>query len=480
MTDNNSSTDYKNKFNECDERFQKTFSLTSAASKIINSDLKILKVNKAMTELLGYSAEEIEGTQILDYACKEYKHYWHELQEAMWKHGKPSFKLDACIVRKDGQIAWVHVTTVLFQENGVDYGFTVLDDFSYRKQFEETQKRLNMALDYSGMAVWELNTADGSIVHSDTFDKIFGYDQPLNNWNKDVLLNQFLDEDKTRLNDVLSSFQTNPEISFQGRIKKSDGVLKWVYLQGKAQTIGENEPQKILGTIYDITREKLADRHKDDFITIASHELKTPITVLKASLQLMKQVKIAANERLGELIEQANKSMGKVSFLVEDLLNASKMNEGQLHLKKTKFNLNSAIAECCNQITAAGHFSIETTGDAEIEMTADVERVQRVLINFVSNAMKYAPHSKIITIHQEKMDNHVKVSVTDRGPGVQPEKIPHLFDRYFRVDNEGSQYSGLGLGLYISAEIIKKHGGEVGVESEVGKGSTFWFTIPIS
>jgi PAS domain S-box-containing protein len=96
----------RKKFRECDVRSEAVFGLTSAPSKVINSDLTILKVNQALTELLGYSKEELIGSQILDYACEEDKPHWHELQEAMWKKGKPNFKLDACIIRKDG-INWL-------------------------------------------------------------------------------------------------------------------------------------------------------------------------------------------------------------------------------------------------------------------------------------------------------------------------------------------------------------------------------------
>jgi signal transduction histidine kinase len=98
----------------------------------------------------------------------------------------------------------------------------------------------------------------------------------------------------------------------------------------------------------------------------------------------------------------------------------------------------------------------------------------------VNNAIKYAPQSKEIIINIEKEDTMVKVSVSDKGPGIAPDMVPHLFDRYYRVDKSGTQYSGLGLGLYICAEIIKKLDGQIGVDSEVGKGSRFWFTLPFS
>jgi signal transduction histidine kinase len=93
--------------------------------------------------------------------------------------------------------------------------------------------------------------------------------------------------------------------------------------------------------------------------------------------------------------------------------------------------------------------------------------------------VKYAPLSKVIHIKIEKLTGATRISVTDSGPGIPPNKQEYLFDRYFRVDSSGPQYSGLGLGLYINAEIIKRHGGEIGVISDVGKGSTFWFTLPL-
>jgi signal transduction histidine kinase len=94
--------------------------------------------------------------------------------------------------------------------------------------------------------------------------------------------------------------------------------------------------------------------------------------------------------------------------------------------------------------------------------------------------VKYAPNSKEIIFNIERVGNSARISVTDTGPGIPAEKLAHLFERYYRTDAAGYQNSGLGLGLFISAEIIRKHGGEIGVESEVGKGSTFWFTLPLN
>ncbi len=472
------STDFQHKFQECSDRFEAIFKHTSAASKVINADLNILKVNNALTELLGFSAQEIIGTKIMDYACKEVKHHWEELQEAMWKHGKPIFKLDACLVRKDKSLAWVHVTTVLFKQNDEHYAFTVLDDFTDQKNLEETENRLSMALQNSRMAVWELNLLDGSIIHSAGFKQLFGIQDSLKHLNKDYLLRQFVAEDEHKLREVLSRITNDAVTDFQGRIRTMDGVIKWVHLLGKPGLGQQDEPTKILGTISDITKEKLAERDKDDFISIASHELRTPITALKASLQLLDTTKQAQVPKVAGLITQANKSMGKISHLIDDLLNVSNFKEGQLRLHKTRFSIGSAIEDCCLHITAEGVFDIIIDGAVDTEVEADSERIQQVVVNLVNNAMKYAHAIKEIKINIESLEEVVKVSVTDQGPGIEKEKLPFLFDRFYRADTSAGQYSGLGLGLYISSEIIKRHQGEIGVNSAPGEGSTFWFSLP--
>lgn len=234
-----------------------------------------------------------------------------------------------------------------------------------------------------------------------------------------------------------------------------------------------------IGTFMDVTNRKKIIQQKDEFISVASHELRTPITTLKASLQLLDRMKHQPSAAiLPTLIEQANKSLNKVSILVSELLNATKVTQGHLELAKTPFVLRDLINECCDSVRSQGHHSIVVEGDNHLQVVADRFRIEQVLVNFVNNAVKYAPGSKEIIISFEQIASAVKVSVKDFGPGIPPEKLPHLFDRYYQGAENGKQYSGLGLGLYIAAEIIRKHGGEIGVESHLGEGSIFWFTIP--
>jgi signal transduction histidine kinase len=134
---------------------------------------------------------------------------------------------------------------------------------------------------------------------------------------------------------------------------------------------------------------------------------------------------------------------------------------------------------CCNHVRVAGKYTLTIAGDRDMMVYADEHAIDQVIVNFVNNAVKYAPDSLEIFMDIEKLADSVKISVRDTGPGVPSEKIPFLFDRYYQAQPAGFNNSGLGLGLYISSEIIRKHGGDIGVESVIGVGSTFWFTLPL-
>jgi len=472
-------TRFEDRFLECDNKFNTIFKLTSAASKIIRSDLTIVKVNNALTELLGYTAQEIEGTKILEHACEEHKAHWHHLQQELWSKKVPFFKLQACLYRKDKALVWVNVTTILFKDQGETFGFTVLDDFSSLKDFEESQRRLNMALKYSKTAVWELDLREQTVFRSEGHDEIFGYQRRQDSWTLASYFPHIWEEDLPKFKKAVSLFSTGHSMDLQLRLVTRDGSVRWVNFQGKTEPNSQGRPVKVLGVINDITRDKLIERHKDDFISIASHELKTPVTILKAYLQLLNRMKEGLSDRVQAVIGQANKSIDKIILLIDDLLNAGKSYQEQLELKKSTFNLTKIVQECCEQVSLSNSHSIMISGPDDLQINADAERIGRVIINMLNNAIKYAPNSKEIKINVQHYSDMAKVSVTDQGPGIPEEKIPLLFDRYYQASHLETQYTGLGLGLFISAEIIKKHNGQIGVESEPQQGSTFWFTLPL-
>lgn len=235
-----------------------------------------------------------------------------------------------------------------------------------------------------------------------------------------------------------------------------------------------------IGTFMDVTARRLASQGKDDFISIASHELKTPVTALKASLQLLQRTKTSLSEESrGKLLEQSVKSLDKLTKLIDDLLDTSRMDQGQLKLDKQSFVISELFEDCCSSLASSTDKKITYEGDVDWEVIADHQQIGQVMINFMNNAIKYAPESDILIRAVVFDRKEVMISVEDHGPGIPKEKIGHLFKRYYRTNYQGQKFSGLGLGLYICSDIIKTHGGRIGVESEVGKGTKFWFTLPL-
>lgn len=232
-----------------------------------------------------------------------------------------------------------------------------------------------------------------------------------------------------------------------------------------------------IGTFMDVTRRRKLIIKQDEFISTVSHELKTPLTGLKGAVQLLEKATGNPNPIQTKLLDQANRSINKITRLVEDLLNFSRVAEGQLRLSKSIFPVVGLIHEAAYFLRLSANFELVIKGDEEIMVDADRDRVEQVIINLFNNAFKYAQESKRILVVVEQHTSEVRIAVSDYGPGMNEEQQSHVFERYYQ--GKRLQNSGLGLGLYISSEIIKRHGGQIGVISQIGEGSTFWFTLPV-
>lgn len=219
---------------------------------------------------------------------------------------------------------------------------------------------------------------------------------------------------------------------------------------------------------------------KDEFIGVASHELKTPLTSLKAYLQLIDRAKPDAGApTLPHLIQKANDSLDKLNALVNDMLTANRLTTGFLTPKQEDFNIQEAIYNCCSDVQELAPSLLEIKGDQHLWVYADRGQISQAVRNLFDNAKKYTTGIDKVYIEVSKSNDKALIRITDNGPGIPRERLPKLFERYHTY-NAKMQLSGLGLGLYISADLIKSNGGEIGVESEVGKGATFWFTLPLS
>lgn len=364
---------------------------------------------------------------------------------------------------------------------------SILDKTEVEKELRSNQARLTRILETmaEGVAIMDIN---GKLTYANPMaQKILGlkqsgdpqklYDDP--KWNNYAIDGSPLARHQHPMFIAINTGELL--FDYEIAVQPEDGERFYISINAAPIRDDKGSIISAIGTFMDVTNRRKAIQQKDDFISIASHELKTPVTSLKASLQLLGKMQVDPKpEVLSRMIQQANKSMEKISGLISDLLNATKITEGHLQISRTSFKIVTLLANCCGHVRAEGKYEIIVTGDPELKVLADEHRIDQVVVNLVNNAVKYAPESKQILISAEKTGKMVKVCVTDHGPGITEDKLPYLFDRYFRVDTQGTQYSGLGLGLYICSEIIKKHHGEIGVESKPGEGCTFWFTLPVT
>ena len=252
-----------------------------------------------------------------------------------------------------------------------------------------------------------------------------------------------------------------------------------------------NSIQKMKQDLHKLTLEKdkvqketleLVNR-KDDFLSIASHELKTPVTSLKAYTQLLQMDAIENGDKKREsMLTKMDSQIDKLTSLITDLLDTSKMQNGKLIYNKTIFQLDELIKEIVEeiQVTNVSHKLI-IEQNIPLQLYADRERISQVLSNLLSNATKYCPDCKNIIVKLEKKGELALCSVQDFGNGIVKTQQNKIFERFYRVTgNNLHTYPGLGLGLFIAKEIIERHSGKIWFESEVGKGSTFYFSLPIA
>jgi two-component system sensor histidine kinase/response regulator len=227
---------------------------------------------------------------------------------------------------------------------------------------------------------------------------------------------------------------------------------------------------------------KQAERKKDEFISIASHELKTPLTSVKGYMQLLER-----NLERGDIatvkrhLDKAQIQMEKLNDLIADLLDISKIESGKLKFNKKFFDINvllDSVIEIIHQSNP--DFKILKKGTVEKEIYADEARIEQVVINFLTNAIKYSPGTNEVHINLEGLGENIYLGVRDFGIGIDKEMQKHVFDKFYRVEETAIRFQGLGIGLYISAEIIRRHSGEIGVKSQSGQGSEFYFKLPVN
>jgi PAS domain S-box-containing protein len=342
-----------------------------------------------------------------------------------------------------------------------------------RIKAEEAGERARLAIDAGNLGTFDYDIKNRTAVISPRFCEIFGACPQSDHLE---LVNCIYQADRPIREKAIGEAMRTGKLFYEVRIQRKDGSLHWARIEGSVLKDNEGLPYRMLGIALDFTETKELEQEREEYIAIASHELRNPLTSLKLSLELL-STQIKETES-AYFLEKSREQVRRLITMTSELLNVSKISAGVLDLNPEIFNLHDTVEECIATVQGGiQRNKYAVSGESNISIKGDKFRIEQVLINLLSNASKYSPKGSAISINIFQEEKFVKVEVRDTGIGIDAEKIPMIFQKFSRVESD-KRIEGYGLGLYISQQIIRKHGGTMGVESEKGKGSVFWFRIP--
>ncbi|MCJ8209165.1 PAS domain-containing sensor histidine kinase [Mucilaginibacter sp. RS28] len=398
--------------------------------------------------------------------------------------GQTLYRYETPLVGKTGTIwfDWVAWPYQLAENETyvIVQGYNVTERVLRNREVGEHQLLLKNITDAAATGLWMIDThADVTFVNQTWVD--WTGKPPEEHLGKGWLECVVNADRENVISWFISGFNTRKQFEIDFRIKRADGRLQWVAATGKPYYTFEGKFAGYVGSCTDITLRKESEEMKNEFIGMASHELKTPITSIKAYVQLL--ISMYKNDTDDEFLQKSlttvNKQINKLTRLITDLLDISKIESGRLSLNKEVFVLNELLRETIDEVqhTTTQH-DIVFTEESELKVNADRDRLAQVITNFLTNAVKYSPGADRIDVHLGRVDNEVIVTVRDYGIGINEDEQYKVFNRFYRVEGRNEQtFSGFGIGLYVASEIIRRHEGRIWVSSEKKSGSAFCFAL---
>jgi len=445
---------------------------------VIDPSHRYILVEGDLMDKMGYSRGDYAGKHPTEIGQTERYEESKHLYDRMMA-GK-QFSLERRGANNEYYI--VHFVPLKNEQNEVEAGLVMVIDITDIRQAEEKSARLAAIVESSDDAIVSKTLESVITSWNDSAQRMFGYtaDEMIGETIYKIIPADRLDEEprilaRLRKGERVEHFETK-------RITK-DGTLLDVSLSispvkdAMGHIIGASKIAR------DITAKKREEQRKNDFIGMVSHELKTPLTSISAIIQLASDKLKSSNDQfLAGAIEKARLQIKRMTAMINGFLDVSRLEAGKMRIEKQTFELRLLLHEILDEmklIITSHQFKLQEFAD--VAVNADRDKIASVISNMVSNAVKYSSKGTAITIRCLADKEMAVVSVTDEGIGIAPQDLGRVFDRYFRVEaNQTRHISGFGIGLYLSAEIITQHGGKIWAESKPGKGSTFYFSLPIA
>ena len=438
-------------------------------------------------KIFGYTEEEVKGKSAdMVFTPEDIAEQLPEKEMAIARE-KGSAADERWHMRKDGSKFYMSGIMTLIHDGGLRGYVKVARDMTEQKQAEEQlrilEERNRIALQSAEMGSWDWNVKEDRIIWNEQHHLLLGI-EPYKEEKQTANFLQFVHpDDKGPVEIKLKEAVESTGIyKAEFRIIRADNKeVRWMTGFSRAVEWEDSSVSRMVGVMFDITDRKKLEQQKEEFLGIASHELKTPITSIKAYGELVQETFEENGDKESlSLLEKMNAQINRLNGLISDLLDTTKISEGELVLDFESFDLTGLIkqlTEELQQLSQKHELIIECK--YTVNIYADKKRIEQVITNLISNAIKYSPEGGDVKIGCEFIDNGVKVSITDKGIGIPKESQQKIFDRFFRVKHTNSNaLPGMGLGLYITAGIIRRHGGTIGVSSDLDTGSTFYFVLP--
>lgn len=481
------------KANEKIEEGQIAFRLAVEAANFgtwfVHSETREFITDARSKELFGYSEDEpLSLEQSLAQIPDEYRPYVTEkLENAIYNNGDYDVTYPV-IGFHDQRLRWLRAIDNLKEDSsGTFSAFTgvvmdITDQHLASADIRRAEENLRMAVDAAGLGTFQIGVEGRVFTYSTKLKEFFGF-YPDEFMSYEASVGQVHPDFRELLMaNVEKAFSENARFDMEYPIiGYHDEKIRWVRAIGEIQQ--KEGKQYFTGVIHEITEKKLDEIRKNDFIGIVSHELKTPLTSIKTYIQLMQaRYSRAEDDVLSKILEKADLQINKMTTMINGFLDISRLESGKIHINRQRFDLSDLLkaAEEETKATVDSHITVFAPINS-VQVNADRDKIEQVVNNLISNAVKYAPAGSTIRISCTSDDTFAYVSVRDQGKGIRPEDIAHIFDRYYRVEGEEMQsISGFGIGLYLCSEIISHHHGSISVKSEIGAGSDFVFSLPLN
>ena len=451
---------------------------------LIDDEGIILDINDSFTTCFGYAPSDIIGKYVGILFTEEDQRQGMPENEIRNALSKGQASDDNYLVSKDKTISWVSGESVRVENSdGKVSILKIIQDIHQQKKSEVALDLLHQfnenILSSIEDIVIVLDENMNVVKTNRAFSALFKDIKPAAetiNFADLIKPHDAFEEVEKNIQKVIRSGTGFSNISIEIETGGDKRVFD-INCSPMQNTGGENN---VLLVVHDITVHKQVEREREDVIGFVAHELRNPLANLVLCNDLMVEaIKENNQEELNDMLQRSKNNISRLNKMIAELYDATRINSGNLKLDISSFNFRDMIKEATDTIEVLQPaYNIVVKGDGNIEVRGDKYRLIQVITNYLSNGIKYSNGKTDVVLTIQYDNEKITVSVKDEGLGISPKQLPFIFERFFRAEKT-KNLEGIGLGLYLCRQIIHAHKGHVWAESEEGKGSTFYFSIPL-